>query len=515
MDLFTEKMGELADVTSATLEERTTGEGVLRLEFAGWGPEWLRYMEPVTLYHCGEVIFHGKVVRVSRSNDGGMVTASAEVQNFMWLLGRQSLGQQLAELAEAAGGSGSGGGSAAGAAGVNASAMLGRRAKGQIGKDNAEKKAGAGYWVSWDRAMANMQVKAPGWTVYRISAYGARAVAAAEEGLVSVQCSAGVAVRQQWAVTDKVVTTASALWKMRRTAQDVQFIVDYAAGTVTAMGIGELPELVLDTADGAVLSISGIEPQYEGCCTGVVIAWTNDAGETELDMYPEGLDMAADGVKVFSLSGTYYVESWGTVAREYYEAASVLQYGGSVRVLAAGLEVSPLGRRLNLVGPGTHAEWATMGAVVTACSWDLLEGVVELSLGRDFSDPEFADAAEVADGGDYVEEYERNMSGEADGNWPFLTNEGSGSGGGGGGGGWGSESAEARYEVEQVALREPDGCSPGVNGWAETWRGYVYTGSMDHMVIRRQLMRFEEKSGKVFLQVALQDNVDNGWEVAT
>lgn len=522
MILYTENLSELADITAATLEERTTGEGVLRLEFAGFGPEWLSYMEPVTLYHKGEVIFHGKVVRVSRTNDGGHVTASAEVQNFFWLLERQTLGQQLAELAEAAGGSGSGSGSGsdaldgAGELGINVSAVMGRLAKGQIGKDNAQKITGGGWKVSWGAAVAAMQVSAPGWKALP-GAAAVAAVAAADDddGLISVQCSEGVVNRQQWATTEKMVTTASALWRMRRKAQDVQFIIDYTAGTVTAMGIGELPEMVLDTSAGKVLSISGIEPQYEACCTGVVIARTNDAGQTELHMFPSELDMAADGVKVFSLSGSYYVESWDTVAREYYEAAGVLQYGGSVRVLAAGLEVSPLGRRLNLVGPGTHPDWATMGAVVTACAWDFMEGVAEVSLGRDFAEPEFADAAAVEDGGDYVEEYERNMSGDADGHWPFLTNEGSeGSGGGGGGGSWGSASQEAKYVVEQVTLREADGCSPGVDGWAEVWRGYVYTGNTNLTVLRRQLMRFKEEGDKVYLQSALQDFMNDSWEAA-
>ncbi len=523
MILYTENLSEQADITAATLEERTSGEGVLRLEFAGWGPDWLRYMEPVTLYHKGEVLFHGKMVRVSRTNDGGVETASAEVQNFFWLLGRQTLGQQLAELAEASGGSGSGSGSSSGALegatklGINVSAVMGRLAKGQIGKDCATKVPGGGWKVSWEGAATAMRLAAPGWKVLPGgSVYSARAAVAGEEdALISVVCSPGVKDRQQWATTDKVVTTASALWQMRRKAQDVQYIVDYAAGTVTAMGIGELSELVLDTAGGMVLSISAIEPQYESCCTGVVIAWTNDAGQTELHMFPEALDMAADGVKVFSLSGTYYVESWDAVAREYYEAAGVLQYGGSVRVLAAGLEVSPLGRRLNLVGPGTHPDWATMGAVVTACTWDFMEGVVDVSLGRDFSEPEFADAAAVEDGGDYVEEYERNMSGDADGHWPFLSNEGSeGSSGGGGGGSWGSESKEARYEVEAVTLREAEGCSPGVGGWVEVWRGYVYSGNTNINVLRRQLMRFKEEGDKVYLQVALQDFLNDSWEVA-
>lgn len=522
MNLYTENLSELADITAATLEERTTGEGVLRLEFAGFGPEWLNYMEPVTLYHRGEVIFHGKVVRVSRTNDGGAQTSSAEVQNFFWLLERQTLGQQLAELAEAAGGSGSAAGSNSGGLegatelGINVSAVMGRLAKGQIGKDNAQKVPGGGWKVSWEGAVAAMQMRAPGWKVLPggSGVYSARAAAVEDDELISVVCSPGVKDRQQWATTDKVVTTASSLWRLRRKAQDVQYIVDYAAGTVTAMGIGELPEMVLDTSAGTVLSISDIEPQLSACCTGVVIAWTNDAGQTELHMFPETLDMAADGVKVFSLCGTYYVESWDKVAQEYYEAASVLQYGGSVRVLAAGLEVSPLGRRLNLVGPGTHPDWATLGAVVTACTWDFMEGVVDVSLGRDFADPEFADAAAVEDGGDYVEEYERNMSGDADGHWPFLTNEGSEGSGGGAGCGSGSQSQEPKYVVEEVYLCEADGCSPGANGWAETWRGYVYTGNTNINVLRRQLMRFKEEGDKVYLQTALQDFMNDSWEVA-
>ena len=518
MDLYTEKMSELADITAATLEERTSGEGVLRLEFAGFGPEWLNYMEPVTLWHKGEVLFHGKLVRVGRTNDGGTVTASAEIQNFFWLLERQTLGQQLAELAEAAGGSGSGSGSSSGGLegatelGINVSAVMGRLAKGQIGKDNAQKVPGGGWKVSWEGAAAAMRLAAPGWKVLPggSGVYAARAAAVEDDELISVVCSPGVKDRQQWATTEKVVTTASALWRMRRKAQDVQYIIDYAAGTVTAMGIGELPELVLDTSEGTVLSISDLEPQYEACCTGVVIAWTNDGGQTELHMFPEELDMAADGVKVFSLSGTYYVESWDKVAQEYYEAASVLQYGGSVRVLAAGLEVSPLGRRLNLVGPGTHPDWATMGAVVTACTWDFMEGVVDVSLGRDFADPDFADAAAVEDGGDYVEEYERNMSGDADGHWPFLTNEGSESSGGGGGGSWGSQSQE-QYVVEDVTGQYGATATPGADGWVQSlFLGGSLAWQEDYAYTYRQLMRFKEDGDKVYLQLVVQKSDDSG-----
>ena len=68
MDLYTDTLGELEGITAATLEEWTTGEGVLNLEFAGWGPDWLGYMEPVSLYHQGTLIFHGKMVNFSHTN---------------------------------------------------------------------------------------------------------------------------------------------------------------------------------------------------------------------------------------------------------------------------------------------------------------------------------------------------------------------------------------------------------------------------------------------------------------
>lgn len=508
MDLNTENLAGLADITAAVLEERTTGEGVLRLEFAGWGTNWLEWQAPVTLRHGGRVLYHGRLVRVSRANEGGEVRTQAEFRNFFWLLERQTLGQQLAELAEAADGSGSGSGSGSGA-GTGATAVgglqLGRLARGQIGKHSAEKVPGGGWRVCWRNAVLPLRMRAPGWRVQTVS----RAAAADEE--LSVEVSAAVAGRQVWAVTERTVTTASALWRLRRTAPDVQYLIDYEAGTVTAVALGELPVLAMDTSGGKVLRAGDIEPQYEAAVTGVALAYTDDGGTTELYTYPPGLDKAQDGVKVFQLSGRYYVESWAQVAEEYYKAANELQWGGTVEVLAAALEESPLGKRLCLRGPGTHESWHDMRAVVTACSWDFMAGTVEMRLGRDVTAPEFAEAEEAYDGGEPVEEFERNMSGAASGGFPWLPNE-SAEGSAGWGGGSGSE--ECRYEVEAVSLREPDGCSPGVDGWEQTWFGLVYSGNTNVIVARRQLMRFREEGGKVVLQVANQEEQGGTWEVA-
>lgn len=497
MELYTEDLSGMADITAAVLEERTNGEGVLRLEFAGFGPDWLEYMEPVTLYHKGKVIFHGKLVRVSRTNAGGVETASAEGQNFMWLLERQTLGQQLAELEAAVGGSGTGN---EGEVLSQASLFMRRLGRGQVGKMQAEKVPGAGYRVNWRNAVLPLRMSAPGW---RVKTVAARAVE--EDDELRVEASPGIGERQVWAVTEATVTTASALWRLKRTAPDAQFLVDYAVGTVTAFALGELPELTLDTGSGAVLRVSDIEPQYEAAVTGVAIAYTDDGGATELHTYPTELDVAQDGVKVFQLTGRYYVESWDLVAQEYYQAANELQWSGTVDVLAAALEESPLGRRLCLTGAGTHESWWSMRAVVTSCSWDLREGIVTLGLGRDFADPEFADAAETYDGGDPVEEFERNMSGEAGDGFPWLPNE-SDEGGGGGGSG----SAESRYRVEDATASYGATAVPGRDDWEQTFylQGSYQNGSMQYVQYDRQLMRFRESSGKVVLQVVAQKSYD-------
>ena len=605
-------MGELAGITAATLEEYTTGEGVLNLEFAGFGPDWLGYMVPVSLYHRGGLIFHGKMVNFSRTNEGGAVSARAEVQNFMWLLNRQTLEQQIAAIEEDVVGSGSGddGGSDGGGLGPGVNSIGRWGGAGQIGKHQAKQNQEGRYVVTWGNALS-FRAGGSGWKVLRSRA--------ADDDGVAVRCSYGVASRQMWTVTDKVVTTASALWKMRRKAQDVQYIIDYEAGTVTATGIGELPGMTLDTSAGTVLSISDISRQFEASVTGVAIAWTNDENKTEVHTYPEGLDMAQDGVKVFHLTGTYYVESWDTVAREYYEATNVPQWGGSVTVLMRALTASPIGCRLSLVGPGTHESWHSMGAVVTHCSWDLLAGTMTASLGREFADPEFADAEETEDGGWVMEEYERTDEGTESGSgggWPVLSNpsdesgsgepwvsesvsesasasasesasasaSGSGSGGNCGcsdewsalrswqgdiedrldnirecscshesrsdsgcdcsanwsrerrnneelwqklqeleielrnirqcscshegsssGSGSGSGSHEAKYEVEYLKLREPDGCAPGVDGWVQVlFLGGSLEWQEDYAYTYRQLMRFVEAGAKVILQVCTQ-----------
>ncbi|MDO5472700.1 MAG: hypothetical protein Q4F35_05120, partial [Akkermansia sp.] len=380
MILHTETLYKLANIEAATLDESTTGEGSLNLSFAGFGPEWLKYMQPVTLYHKGKVLFHGKMTNLARTNDGGSVTSTATVNNFMWLLDRQTLGQQVAEIEAAAKESQNG-------SGVDVSRSL-KFTAGQIGKSTAGSKG-----VTWGRVTGSMGLTSDGWT----------AEGTTGGGTLTVKASSSVTGRAVWAVTDKLITTASALVKLRERAADVQYIIDYSAGTCTAMAIGDMPTQTWDTTARGITSISDISPQYEACITGVAVVWTSDEGRVEVHVYPPGLNMAQDGVKVFSLTGAYYVESWDAVARDYYKAANVLQWGGSITVLQSHIDASPLGCKLNVTGPGTHESWHTMEAVVTQCSWDFMERTLTVTLGRDFADPEFADAEETEDGGEAEE----------------------------------------------------------------------------------------------------------------
>ncbi len=403
MILHTETIYQLADIETATLEESGTGEGVMNLEFAGFGPDWLTYLEPVTVYHKGRLLFHGKITQVLRSN-GGAPTSSATINNFMWLLTRQTLGQQIAEIEAAAQESNSGNGGSSGTSSGRLTARMLNFTAGQIGKSTAGKTGG----VTWGSVTASMSVQSAGWKASTTQG-GAGIVPAAVDDdaggwmpdVLTVKASPSVAGRTVWAVTDKLITTASALVKMREKAADIQFIIDYAAGTCTAMAIGDMPALTWDTsARDSILDMNGITPQYEACVTGVAVAWTSDTGSVSVHCFPQDLSMSQDGVKVFSLSGSYYVESWDKVAREYYEAANVLQWGGSVTVLQSYVDGSPLGGKINLIGPGTHESWQTMEAVVSSCSWDFLDHTLTVNLGREFADPEFDDAQPTEDGGE-------------------------------------------------------------------------------------------------------------------
>lgn len=373
MILHTHTIGDLLAITSATMSESTSNVSTVALEFAGFGPDWLEYMQPVTIYHRGSIIFHGKITTVERSNNAGDVSTTATISNFFWLLCRQTLGQQIAEIKNAA--------------------QEARRAElaGQLGKEVASE---AGYYSNstWGDLVQTMALTAPGWMPEG---------SLADQGgsLLTVKASGKVSGRTVWAVTDKLITTASALYKLRQRAADVQYVVDYNLGTLTATAIGDMQSLTIDSRDGGLMAADGISPQYEAALTGVVIAYTSEDGFVSLYRYPDDLTMDADGVKVFSLSGGYFVRSWRTVAREYYEAASVLQWSGSVTLLQSALTRSPLGGTLNLIGPGCHPTWADMNAVVTTAEWDFLQGTVTLGLGRDFSDPEFADAESIASSG--------------------------------------------------------------------------------------------------------------------
>ncbi len=405
MILYSDTLYQTANITGATFRESVREVGTFELEFDGFGPAWLDYMEPVTLMHQGRVLFHGKITSLVRNAGGGSST-SVTVSNFLWLFDRLTLAQQIARVRE----------------------------EQKSSETDTDVLTWSGYAAStgqiaesWEAMAAETRLTANGWTV------ASGDVAASGE--ISLAYSSLLTGRACWAISSDLITTWSALLKLRDKAPDVQFIVDYTRGTVTATAIGDMPVVTWRQGEINITDASGIAPQWESCVTGVCVLHQYEDGERRVEdgrittspgaviayLYPPGLDMAQDGVKVLTVSS----KTKGNVreaARQYYDAASVLQWSGSITASMEDVAHSPLGYRLNLAGPDMHESWANMEAVVSSCIWDFLTHEVTVELGRDFSDPQFSDREDPQGGGSGG-----NDAGEDEG---------------GGGGGWEDDSTE-------------------------------------------------------------------------
>ncbi len=414
MILYSDTLYQTANITGATFRESVREVGTLELEFDGFGPTWLDYMVPVTLMHQGRVLFHGKITSLVR-NAGGGTSTSVTVSNFLWLFDRLTLAQQIARAREEQEDS---------EADTDILTWSGYAAStGQITE-------------SWEAMAAETRLTADGWTVASGDVEAS--------GEISLAYSSLLTGRACWAISTDLITTWSALLKLRDKAPDVQFIVDYTLGTVTAMAIGDMPVETWEQGTMNITDASGIAPQWESCVTGVCVLHQYEEGEQRVEngqlttepgsviayLYPPGLNMAQDGVKVLMVSSKVR----GNVkeaARQYYEAASVLQWSGSITACMEDVARSPLGCRLNLTGPGMHESWASMEAVVSSCSWDLLTHEITVELGRDFSDPQFSDREDPQGGGSGGDDTDEE-SGEGGGGWENDSDEFSGSGFSGG-----------------------------------------------------------------------------------
>ncbi len=373
MILDTTDPGTLGALAGATLNEEAHGISTLELTWAGFCPAWVRYMEPVTLIHHGRVLFHGKVTAHENSNDGGELSGKATVSNILWMLDHSTLAQQLAGIMAADGEEEAPGGD--------------RR-----GPDKSAMAAAAA--LTAERLVRQVRLETQDWTH--------------AGGSVEISAVASEGVRQRGMLSNsspRVLSTFTAMLNVMDNQPDVFLLVDYDTATVHMMTVAEAETLTLDTARVRVLSASGITAQYESCCTGMVllVSSQNDPlGRVSVYAWPPGINAADVGVRCYSLSvpggdfeGACHENYYVQLAQQYYEAGSGLQWGGTVTLAAADVEVSPLGRRVSLVGEGTHEDWHTMQAIVTSCTWDLLEGTVACNLGHEWTDPSFCEPGEA------------------------------------------------------------------------------------------------------------------------
>ena len=362
-------------ITQATLTENSDAPSVLNLSWAGFGPDWLRWMEPVTIMHRGRVLFHGRMNNFDRTNAAGSLESSATVVNALWLLDNLPLGAQVAEA---------------------------KAASESSGVDFAA--AGQNALMSWTALADSCRVSAPLWVVNESGEPQENAIITLD---VSCANYSTAAVYKR----DKVMTAWTALLEMKQANPDALFRMNYTTGEVEVVSIGGAVCADWSTDAMQLASAASIAPQYESCITGValVVSWQGKdggRGGSTLKVYPSDVDAGDMGVKVYTAQvenaaqATAQAEYMMRQLKQYYEAVNVLQYGGSVTVLLEDIAASPLCNRLNIVGTGTHESWHTMNAVVSGVVWDFLAGTVEAQLGAQIDEPDISEMTFPDDAGE-------------------------------------------------------------------------------------------------------------------
>ena len=356
----------LPGIMQARLSESADGPSVLNLAWRGYGPEWLRWMEPVTIMHCGKVLFHGRMNAFDRTNDANNMESSATAVNAMWLLDNLPLGAQVAE---------------ANAANETAAA------------DFAS--AGHNALQSWTALAASCVANAPLWVVDE-------AGTPQEDG--TIQLDVSMANFSSGAVykRDKVMTAWTALLEMKSANPDSLFCFEPTTGNVRVVSIQTAPQVEWNTDSMQLASCASIAPQYESCITGValVVSWqdaSGGSGGSKLFVYPAGVAAGDMGVKLYtaqvesatqaSQQGEYMMAQ----LKRYYDAVNVLQHGGSITAMMEDVPVSPLCQRVNITGTGTHESWHDMAAMVSGVEWDFLAGTVEAQLGAQIDEPDISE----------------------------------------------------------------------------------------------------------------------------
>lgn len=369
MIIDTQELAKVPGLLSATLTESAEGTSSLQLEFADWGPAWARYEEPLTLLHKGKPLWHGKMMPPVHSNAGRVCSTSVVAHNIFYMLESQPLSAQLKAVHNEFL---SGGGSLAGTVGIIAR--------------------------SWAKLAENLRVAAPGWGVTLESKEGGANYEANPAAELSLDVS-----RANYALTPGVsreggITGWQILQRMRACNPDCVYKV-VPTGVIQVVAIAKADTITWDTDKDPefLLEASGIAPRREDRLEGVAVAVTwrdGKSGGVQVYKYPKDLDKESGKVRLFSMSAnsaTHAAKQMNALSsqvRAYYDAVNTLQWSGTLVVEMDKLASSPLACRVNLRGEHMHPEWASMGAIVTAVEWDLVERTARLTLGASVQDPE-------------------------------------------------------------------------------------------------------------------------------
>lgn len=384
MIISTNQLSSLPNLIECRLSQSAEDASSLSLAFEGFLPlvgekagAWLEYLAPVTLLRDGVPYFHGKVTGYSFSNEAGDKKTKITATDFIWLLDKSNLGAQINSL--------------------------------QIG-DASLAMVGSSALRSWEQLAQNLRLRAPGWAC---DSGGAPL----EDAILSADISrAGTAMAGEL-TEDCYITAWEGLLKMK-SANPNSLSLARPDGKLELISIAEAQEMTLQSE--SLLSVSELAPRNEDLLDGVAVV-INYEMDGDAPFYPGGpllgseeeqqvpghwekggyvitdppdLDLAACNVKIFSASVPYKYQvttqaahMWEQV-QAYYSGRSVLQWGGSVSLLASALDSSPIAKRLSITGSEAHPDWEGMKAIVTAVDWDFCSGEVTLTLGKSISDPE-------------------------------------------------------------------------------------------------------------------------------
>ena len=396
MKIDTKEFASMPGLMSARLSESADAAAALELTWSGYGPEWLEYMEPVTLMHRGRVLFHGRLISYTRTNEAGETETTATVKDALWLLDHLTLGAQIAEAL---------------------AANNGREANLTLAAQNA--------MVSWATLAESCQVDAPQWVV---TVEGE----VCQEAVVWLDVSrANYSSGAVWK-KEGMVTQWTALLVMKEANPDAFYRYRPTTGAVEVVSLKRAEKIEWNTEKMRLEACAEVAPQYENSITGValLVSWDKSTngdgalGGAILQVYPEGVEASDMGVKLYTAHVKNYVQATQQAnymmrqLKSYYDAVNELQHSGSVRAMLPDVESSPLCSRMSVTGAGTHEEWHDMASMVTGVVWDFVAGVVEVQLGTDMGEPHISEMV-------FPEEPEEETT-ESEGGgveWPTRTEE--------------------------------------------------------------------------------------------